>query len=542
MKKLVQKNFKIICFLISILFFPSFANTINAIAYCVPNTVNGCSSGDNISLFSIKGESGVGFSNNSGAGCSAVPLSYSDFTASFSPVILSRTNSYSGNLQTGNANDYATIWIDFDDDGTFENNERLLNNLKIGTINKLYAIRIPDDATLGQHRLRVRIIGSVTSPVTITDPCASYADTETEDYLIEIIGTSSIRSVALGLANSCTELGAMTINAESNNNGNYPVYLVDSDNNYAAAIYTDGNNLGTVQPSFFKNANATRQDITGRYFLDRNLTILVETQPISTYRFRYFYKISELNGLIAQPGSGVTSQFDLVMTKSNHLCTSNFVDFLGILKSIQFPTGFGSYNGDRFLDFVGLTSFSSFFLHGGSTFLGDPTNPLPVNLIAFFGKNFEKNINQLNWEVTNEKDFLGYEIQKSTDSQHFEKIDFVKTNNSEKYQYEDILVNGSSINYYRLKLIDLDGKFSFSKIIALKNEAEIKIFPNPVKNNIMIENSELEIFEIINAFGQIKNIKSIKINNTQQQINISELPVGIYYLKVGNHFRKIIKE
>lgn len=515
--------------------------------YCTPVTVNGCSSNDYISFFSLRGNAGTLISNNSGAGCSITPLAYSDFTGSFSPVIMDISNTYSGFLQTGNENDYATIWIDFNNDGIFADTERLLDNLKIGTNNLLYGIRIPAGSTLGQHRLRVRIIGSATKPTSLTDPCNSYDYSETEDYLVEIVNTGASRIVASGVSNACSEFSQMTINTASNNNGTYPVYLVDSDNNYLAGIYPDGNNLGTVRSSLFIYNGPVRQDLGGIYYLDRNLTIAVESQPISAYRFRYFFKNSELNSLIAQPGSGVTSIFDLVMTKTgNNDCANKVFDVTGIPNVLAFPVGFGTFNGDRFVDFTGLTSFSSFFLHGFSTVLDGTNinNPLPVNLLNFSVKKAQNAFNQLSWQVSNENKFAGYEIQKSENGSSFEKIGFVNASNSEFYTYLDQNISTINIFYYRLKMIDLDSKFSFSKIISIKNEIEtdISIFPNPVNSTLSIENANQEYFEIISLRGTTFKVKSLKNCKNQNQLDLSSLVPGYYFLKVGNTFKKFVKE
>ncbi len=341
-------------------------------AVCVPVTTNACSLGDRLSHFSLTGE-GSAIDNNSGNTCSTNPLGYSDNTAIIPAVTLATANTYSGLMQTGNANDYATIWIDQNDNGVFENPERVLDNLQIGTIDKLYGIYVPASFPPGLHRMRVRIVGSAGAPAGPTDPCASTATGETEDYVVNIAASGAARSVANGTPGSCLVAAAMTIGPNSNNTVGFGVPLVDSSNNLIATVFANGNNLGTVRGSFYVNNGPVRQVSGGRYYLDRNVTIATDNQPATPYNLRLFIKNSELNALIAQPGSGVTSVFDLYATKSiSNACANSFT---GGSPTSQSPTGFGSLGGDRFLDFTGLTSFSSFFLHGGSTALsvGEPT-------------------------------------------------------------------------------------------------------------------------------------------------------------------------
>ncbi|MFT3746473.1 MAG: MBG domain-containing protein [Pyrinomonadaceae bacterium] len=349
--------------------------------FCVPATVNGCSLGDNLARFSLLGESGTSVDNVTGATCSASPLAYSDFTA-LPAVTIARGGTFSGFMKTGNANDYATIWIDANDDAVFQDSERILDNLNIGTVDKAYAIHVPTGMAAGTHRLRVRNVGYAVPPTTVTDSCASYAGGETEDYTVTINSTALTTAVATGTANSCIPGAEMTIGPASNNSTSN-ILIVDSQNRYIARIGAGGNDLGTVRTNLYINGAAVRQGPSpaNTYYLDRNVTITPERQPVNPYTLRYFYLTSELNSLIFQPGSGVTSQFDLNMTKTDQTGCNTTVG--GTAATLVAPTGFGSVGGDRFLDFTGLTSFSGLYLHGGSQPLINPATPdLTINDVS----------------------------------------------------------------------------------------------------------------------------------------------------------------
>ncbi|MES2797550.1 MAG: GEVED domain-containing protein [Bacteroidota bacterium] len=554
MKNVNFLKFKAICFFVSFIALLSFQYMANAAVYCTPLTVTGCSSGNKISSFSLRGESGTIISNNSGPACSPVPsLAYSDFTNSgFDIPQLQPSRTYSGFLNTGTQNDYVTIWIDLNNDGTFADSERLLDNLNIGSSNLLYGIRIPNGAQFGQRRLRVRLIGSFTKPATLTDPCAAYDFGETEDYLVEIVNTNNPAIVAGGTSGACLNVAQMTINSASNNNGLAATYLVDSDNNYVAAIFAKSNNLGTVRPSLYINnpANPLRQDLGGRYYMDRNLTIAVETQPVGPYDLFYYYKDSELSRLIAQAGSGVSQPSNLATTKTgNDVCANMILDVVSIPNFFKYADNYlvvpGSMINDRYLIFYDLTSFSSFFLHGGSTALNgeDIGGPLPVNLLSFSVKKSEKLLNQIQWQVSNENKFAGYEIQKSENGNVFNKIGFISTSKSESYSYLDQNSAISNISYYRLKMIDTDGKSNFSRIIQIKNETDfdVNIFPNPVASILVIENANQDIFEIINSRGQLFKYQSITNSTNKKEILIGSLPSGQYFVKIGQFYKKFVK-
>lgn len=278
--------------------------------------------------------------------------------------MLVRGESFSGFMRTGRDDDYATIWIDENDNDVFEDSERILDNLKIGTTKKLYSIYIPVTMDLGTHRLRVRIIYSALLPQTITHSCNNYIAGETEDYLVNITSTASTRNVAPGIPGSCMDGSETTIGPTSNNNGIQPVTLLDSSNRCIAGIYPNGANMGTVKASFYRHNGPVRITIPSLsiYYLDRNLTLDIENGFSGPWNLRIYFLTSELNALIAEPGSGVSSIFDLNATSTVfNVCSSTF---LGGAQTNLSPTGFGSLSGDSFLDFTALLSNPrSFFLH-----------------------------------------------------------------------------------------------------------------------------------------------------------------------------------
>ncbi|MBK8601586.1 MAG: T9SS type A sorting domain-containing protein [Saprospiraceae bacterium] len=115
--------------------------------------------------------------------------------------------------------------------------------------------------------------------------------------------------------------------------------------------------------------------------------------------------------------------------------------------------------------------------------------------------------------------------------------------NEQNYLFSDTQVN-EALNYYRLKMVDEDNSFSYSKILSVSNleEEPISLFPNPVIDDLFISKGyENNSFLILNANGQLIK-KGILVNN---KINLKELNVGIYYLQVnsnnGNNSYKFVK-
>ena len=344
--------------------------TYNA-SNCRPLTNYGCSAGDSISYFSLKGELGTNIRNNTGNICGQdLFLGYSDYINSASATI-EPGSGYTGFIKTGVANNYVSIWIDFDNNGYFEPSERLLNNFKAGSTRTLYSIFIPQNAPTGDRRLRIRNIYSDTKPTSPTDPCNYYDYSETEDYRVTIARTSPVpRSVANGSMGSCETIASTTIDAASNNI-NTSVPLLDSSNNLVAVIIPDGNSLGRVNGNLYIHSGTIRKN-NGAYYLNRNISIKPEIQPITPYRFWMYYWAAELNALAAEPGAGVTNEFDLQMTKTKQdSCSSGIANYQATDSSI-IPSGYGTQgdqgNLTRFIVVTNLTSFSTFYLNGKHTY------------------------------------------------------------------------------------------------------------------------------------------------------------------------------
>jgi Secretion system C-terminal sorting domain len=172
----------------------------------------------------------------------------------------------------------------------------------------------------------------------------------------------------------------------------------------------------------------------------------------------------------------------------------------------------------------------------------DPFTPLPLTLISFTGKNTE-NGNQLTWQTADEKAFSHFEIERSADAKKFEKIGEVKGSSGEIYEFTD---NQNSTLFYRLKMIDLDGKYSFSKIILIENNTEntVKIYPNPSQSYFSISNNlEAHSIQLINISGQI--VKEFA-PNSQNIYQIDNIPKGNYLVKYksskGLNINKLIKQ
>ncbi|MFM6926031.1 MAG: Ig-like domain-containing protein, partial [Ferruginibacter sp.] len=171
---------------------------------------------------------------------------------------------------------------------------------------------------------------------------------------------------------------------------------------------------------------------------------------------------------------------------------------------------------------------------------------LPVSLLDFNGKLNGSKVD-LYWVTTNEINAGNFVVERSTDGINFTAIGNLKAKgiagSVENYSLTDPNpVNGA--NYYRLKMIDKDGAYTYSKItiIRITNgnvQLVTQIRPNPFTNYvdmyITLTKTTPVDFRIFDEGGRLVFQKSVKGNkgfNWFTLRDIDKLPAGMYLLKI----------
>lgn len=162
--------------------------------------------------------------------------------------------------------------------------------------------------------------------------------------------------------------------------------------------------------------------------------------------------------------------------------------------------------------------------------------PLPVNLISFTAKLAEDKT-LLTWTTSNEKDFSHFEIEKSSDAKFFSKIGIVYGIAGGLYTFSDKQLS-SQLQYYRLKMIDLDGTFAYSRVVSLHfgSVKSVNVYPNPVSQLLKIQvtnNESIQSVEIIDLTGKTVYRKLNGLAEVLSKgIDISKLQHGSYVLRI----------
>jgi hypothetical protein len=177
----------------------------------------------------------------------------------------------------------------------------------------------------------------------------------------------------------------------------------------------------------------------------------------------------------------------------------------------------------RSLDDWGLTSVRE--LQVNST--------LPVTFTHFSGK-VQGNDILLNWATASEQNSSHYEVERSTEGRSFVKVGSVtaagNSSSASTYHFTDAGL-GEGIYHYRLKQVDVDGRFIYSAVLTLRitRPGEIVVFPNPVSNQLWLrgvtDNTPLHIYTLSGSLVRSAVWKS-------SPIEVDDLPAGVYQLQI----------
>jgi len=164
---------------------------------------------------------------------------------------------------------------------------------------------------------------------------------------------------------------------------------------------------------------------------------------------------------------------------------------------------------------------------------GKPNIVLPVKVLSFTAIKQQDQLKLL-WHVANEINLKQYEVEYSTNGSSFTSAGIVLANKQAAYNFS-FHSNIAQQYYFRLKLVDIDGSFSYSNIIIVTNSHKsiVKISPNPASTTVQFSVNEFKpntIIQILNAAGKI--VDKVQLFNNIVQYNCSKLFSGTYTVQV----------
>ena len=191
-----------------------------------------------------------------------------------------------------------------------------------------------------------------------------------------------------------------------------------------------------------------------------------------------------------------------------------------------------------------------FILLGAIAFA--PASTLPLTLTSFNGA-LKNNTIQLNWTTAQEENLDKFIVEKSPNGIDWQTLTTVKAsgNSNTTKEYNTTDPAAASVNFYRLKQLDIDGKYTYSQTIRIHSNGNersgIRLYPNPATNattlNINTENKVAAHIKIYNQLGlQLQQLQRSLIagSNNIPVPGISTLPTGTYFITVEDETGKKI--
>jgi Zn-dependent metalloprotease len=254
--------------------------------------------------------------------------------------------------------------------------------------------------------------------------------------------------------------------------------------------------------------------------------IPANNNPAGQYEITLYYRASEVSGF---PLESIQS-----MGKSSGSIATGTTGSTTLTNIAATP----AFNGEYAFTSTFNTGFSGFGLSDAP-----PGSALPVTLVHFDGEHSAEG-NLLRWSTSSESNNAYFAVEESANGRNFTETGRVRgvgnASAVSKYSFTDLDYN-KGITYYRLKQVDNNGTYAYSRIVAIEAPltAGIRFYPNPVQSVLHVElpateNSWVNA-RIINASGQeIIRRHKVAVRNGKLDIQLGKLPAGVYQVLISN--------
>jgi len=202
------------------------------------------------------------------------------------------------------------------------------------------------------------------------------------------------------------------------------------------------------------------------------------------------------------------------------------------------------FNTDAGTDGKGTLTFDDFFLTRVIS-----QAPLPVHFSSFNARSAGASV-ALTWNIEAEQNVKGYEVERSNDGRNFTNIGFVGAASQSSYSYTDNRPLASG--YYRIKSVDIDGKFLYSTVISFKGGKSVVVLRAFMsnQNTLTIQHDAAQSgsrISISSADGRLIKSLSPSAGTQQTVVNVSSARAGLYLVRFddgngGVETLKVVKQ
>ncbi len=347
------------------------------------------------------------------------------------------------------------------------------------------------------------------------------------------------------------------------NGTNWINFIETGTNKLIASINPNGQDLGNTNVQSFINAGSVRYSY-GQYYHNRNITIKPTTVNLSdSVSVRFYFLDTETEALINATGCSTcykpTTAYEIGVSKysdpndnfENGSTADNIQGtwlYINAANAAKIPFDKGYYTEFKVKD------FSEFWLNNGG---GGNNQPLPVQLINFSAKKINTKDVLVEWSTASENNVNRFEIEIARGNTGYQQNQFVKmgevrsqgnASQEQWYNFTDLEFGKVGVRFYRLKIIDNDGKFTYSNIRPVVFNVEIKwqVLPNPSRGffqlSFQAEENKFLNLNVYDLSGKIVMQQQIQSDGFVQKIPVdlreSQYAAGLYLLEVISDGKK----
>lgn len=289
-----------------------------------------------------------------------------------------------------------------------------------------------------------------------------------------------------------------------------------------------------------------------------NTSATVDVPTGSTGTFIYTLTNVSGSGGASTPIAGQTATVNvnakpsIVLSGAEYQCNfavnpQTYTVFFTATPGAVITTDKGTVNGNTVTGIVGKeTAIIVATLNGCTdTLTAYKDCSLPVTLIDFSGAKVENTI-ALKWNTAEEANSDHFDVQRSADGKNWATIG---TQKSQGESYQEVNYGyvdkkpGSGDNYYRLKMVDADRTFAYSKIIKVRFDTPAlnsEFYPNPVSDILNLKSTDWNQVRSVELHS-LTGLSVYKSGKTvSKTIDVKNLPVGMYILTITHKNGEVI--
>lgn len=361
------------------------------------------------------------------------------------------------------------------------------------------------------------------------------------DALVTISGRSSSLVQLVTLDMNTTGHGKAFQPQVTYNNNTTPSGISDWWMEFSVSFVNTGTNTPAVVDSF----RVTALDIDGNgdkinewvsFYNNKSYLFEQTTQLVGTNLWEL---LGLVNTLVGRKFDGPVKNYNNIDTNATDVMVTNMYQSMN---TFRLRTGGHSTGSNGAADRMYSFWFKSFNYQTPTEFT------LPLVLNEFSATLANKKV-ALSWSTGKEKSLSHFVIERSVNGVDYSEAGIVmaegNSNVTINYSFADAInVKAEGVIYYRLKMVDMDGRFQQSQVRLIrigseKQQVTVATYPNPVTSELRItipaawQNKSIS-FDLYNANGQlVKHVVSGKASQTEV-MNLNELTCGLYILKAGN--------